>query len=127
MQGTVENCISYATVYGSSYVGGIIGTRDNAMGNCSVIGCKFYGTVEASSEVAGGIAGGGYDNSTAPNGCKITINSCSAEEASPVLTRSEESLVETSMWHRLGITALIPLRTIPLQERYRQQRQTQHM
>ena len=48
-------------------------------------------------------------------------------EASPVLTRSEESLVETSMWHRPGITALIPLRTIPLQERYRQQRQTQHM
>lgn len=79
MQGTVENCVSYATVYGSSYVGGIIGTRDNAMGNCSVIGCKFYGTVEASGEVAGGIAGGGYDNSTAPNGCKITINSCSAE------------------------------------------------
>lgn len=79
MQGTVENCVSYATVYGSSYVGGIIGTRDNAMGNCSVIGCKFYGTVEASSEVAGGIAGGGYDNSTAPNGCKITINSCSSE------------------------------------------------
>lgn len=79
MQGTVEDCVSYATVYGSSYVGGIIGTRDNAMGNCSVIGCKFYGTVEASSEVAGGIAGGGYDNSTAPNGCKITINSCSAE------------------------------------------------
>ena len=79
MQGTVENCVSYATVYGTRYVGGIIGTRDNAMGNCSVIGCKFYGTVEASSEVAGGIAGGGYDNSTAPNGCKITINSCSSE------------------------------------------------
>ena len=79
MQGTVENCVSYATVYGTRYVGGIIGTRDNAMGNCSVIGCKFYGTVEASGELAGGIAGGGYDNSTAPNGCKITINSCSAE------------------------------------------------
>ena len=79
MQGTVENCVSYAIVYGTSYVGGIIGTRDNAMGNCSVIGCKFYGTVEASGEVAGGIVGGGYDNSTAPNGCKITINSCSAE------------------------------------------------
>lgn len=79
MQGTVENCVSYATVYGTSYVGGIIGTRDNAMGNCSVIGCEFYGTVEASGEVAGGIAGGGYDNSTAPNGCKITINSCSSE------------------------------------------------
>lgn len=79
MQGTVEDCVSYAIVYGTSYVGGIIGTRDNAMGNCSVIGCKFYGTVEASSEVAGGIVGGGYDNSTAPNGCKITINSCSSE------------------------------------------------
>lgn len=78
MQGTVENCVSYATVYGSSYVGGIIGTRDNAMGNCSVIGCKFYGTVEASGELAGGIAGGGYDDSSAPNGCKITINSCSS-------------------------------------------------
>lgn len=79
MQGTVEDCVSYAIVYGTSYVGGIIGTRDNAMGNCSVIGCKFYGTVEASGEVAGGIAGGGYDNSTAPNGCKITINSCVSE------------------------------------------------
>lgn len=79
MQGTVEDCVSYAIVYGTSYVGGIIGTRDNAMGNCSVIGCKFYGTVEASGEVAGGIVGGGYDNSTAPNGCKITINSCISE------------------------------------------------
>ena len=79
MQGTVEDCVSYAIVYGTSYVGGIIGTRDNAMGNCSVIGCKFYGTVEASGEVAGGIVGGGYDNSTAPNGCKITINGCSSE------------------------------------------------
>ena len=79
MQGTVENCVSYATVYGTSYVGGIIGTRDNAMGNCSVIGCKFYGTVEASGELTGGIAGGGYDDSSAPNGCKITINSCVSE------------------------------------------------
>ncbi len=79
MQGTVENCVSYATVYGTRYVGGIIGTRDNAMGNCSVIGCKFYGTVEASGELAGGIAGGGYDDSSAPNGCKITINSCVSE------------------------------------------------
>lgn len=79
MQGTVENCVSYADVYGTSYVGGIIGTRDNAMGNCSVIGCKFHGTVKASGELAGGIAGGGYDDSSAPNGCKITINSCSSE------------------------------------------------
>lgn len=79
MQGTVENCVSYATVYGTSYVGGIIGTRDNALGNCSVIDCKFYGTVEASGELAGGIVGGGYDDSSAPNGRKVTINSCVSE------------------------------------------------
>ena len=76
MQGTVENCVSYATVYGKDYVGGIIGTRDNAMGNCIVRGCEFNGTVEASGQHAGGIAGGGYENNTAPNGIKITINNC---------------------------------------------------
>ena len=78
MQGTVENCISHATVYGVNYVGGIIGTRDNAMGNCSVTGCQFDGTVEASGDHAGGIAGGGYTNGTAPNGIKININNCSS-------------------------------------------------
>ena len=76
MQGTVENCVSYATVYGKDYVGGIIGTRDNAMGNCAVSGCEFNGTVKASGQHAGGIAGGGYENNTAPNGIKITINNC---------------------------------------------------
>lgn len=35
MQGSVENCVSYATVYGKDYVGGIIGTRDNALGLCA--------------------------------------------------------------------------------------------
>ena len=76
MQGTVENCVSYATVYGTEYVGGIIGSRDNAMGTCEVLGCSFYGTVEASGEHAGGIVGGGYENSTAPNGIHATINNC---------------------------------------------------
>ena len=60
MQGTIENCVSYATVYGTDYVGGISGTRDNAVGECAVIGCEFYGTVEASGQHAGGIVGGGY-------------------------------------------------------------------
>ena len=32
MHGTIENCVSYATVYGKKYVGDILGTRDNAMG-----------------------------------------------------------------------------------------------
>ena len=75
MQGTVENCVSYATVKGTSYVGGIIGTRDNAMGECDVVTCTFGGTVEGISSV-GGIVGGGYSNQTAPNGGRPTITGC---------------------------------------------------
>ena len=58
MQGSVENCVSYATVYGKDYVGGIIGTRDNALGLCSVSRCSFEGIVEATGTHAGGIGGG---------------------------------------------------------------------
>ena len=76
MHGTIENCVSYATVYGQNYVGGILGTRDNAMGDCSVTNCKFYGNVEASGDHVGGIVGGGYEDSSAPNGIKIDINAC---------------------------------------------------
>ena len=77
MQGTVENCVSYATVKGTSYVGGIIGTRDNAMGECNVINCTFGGTVEGNSNV-GGIVGGGYSNQSAPNGGRPTITGCTS-------------------------------------------------
>ena len=75
-QGTIENCVSYATVKGVDYVGGIMGTRDNAMGRSEINGCKFYGTVEATGKYAGGIVGGGYDNGTAPNGVRPTIQNC---------------------------------------------------
>ena len=75
MIGTVENCVSYATVKGSSYVGGLIGTPDNAMGECAAINCTFGGIVEGSSNV-GGIVGGGYSNRTAPNGGRPTITGC---------------------------------------------------
>lgn len=78
MQGYVENCVSYATVYGTDYVGGIIGTRDNAMGDCKVNNCSFYGSVEASGNCAGGIVGGGYTDSSAPNGIRATINNCTS-------------------------------------------------
>ena len=53
--------------------GGIIGTRDNAMAQCVVRNSTFHGTVESSGSYAGGIVGGGYDNSTAPNGACPTI------------------------------------------------------
>ena len=49
------------------------------MGTCSVINSSFFGTVEASGNHAGGIAGGGYSNSTAPNGIRISVNGCTAE------------------------------------------------
>lgn len=79
MQGTVENCKSFAEVYGTSYVGGIIGTRDNAMGICSITNCEFGGVVEAGKDHAGGIIGGAYSNGTAPNGGRITVTDCSSD------------------------------------------------
>ena len=78
-QGTIENCTSSATVKGADYVGGIIGTRDNAMAECVVRNSNFHGTVESSGSYAGGIVGGGYDNSTAPNGACPTILACTVD------------------------------------------------
>ena len=78
-QGTIENCTSSATVKGNNYVGGIIGTRDNAMAQCVVKNSTFHGTVESSGSYAGGIVGGGYDNSTAPNGACPTILACTVD------------------------------------------------
>ncbi len=84
INGIIENCSSAATVKGSSYVGGILGSRDNAMSQCQVINCTFSGTVEASSDYAGGIVGGGYDNETAPNGANPTIIGCTVTETGSV-------------------------------------------
>ena len=81
VNGTIENCVSHAAVYGKNYVGGILGTRDNALGTSTVSNCAFDGTVTASGSHAGGIAGGGYENSTAPNGGKVNITGCSASGA----------------------------------------------
>ena len=75
LQGTIENCTSYATVKGKNMVGGIIGTRDNAMGTCSVENCQFYGSVTGEKYV-GGIVGSGYWDGSAPNGIKISISNC---------------------------------------------------
>ena len=76
-QGSITNCTSAATVKGTNYVGGIVGTIDNAMAQCEVSGCTFTGTVEASGDHAGGIMGGGYSNFSGPNGGKPVINNCS--------------------------------------------------
>ena len=76
LQGTVENCVSYATVKGKSYVGGIVGMRDNAMGQCEITNCRFAGNVIASGDFVGGIVGGGYGNSSAPNGIRTSVQGC---------------------------------------------------
>lgn len=78
INGTITHCESAATVYGTDYVGGILGSRDNALGTCKVTGCSFTGSVTASGEQAGGIVGGGYSDSSAPNGIRISIDDCSA-------------------------------------------------
>ena len=75
-QGSIENCVSYATVKGKSSVGGIIGSRDNVMGRCEVKNCTFGGEVISTVTDAGGIAGRVYSNSTAPNGVRISITDC---------------------------------------------------
>ena len=79
-QGTIDNCVSYATVKGSKYVGGLLGTMDNAMGKCVVQNSQFHGTVEATGSYAGGIVGGGYCNgNSAPNGGRPSIIGCTVD------------------------------------------------
>ena len=75
-QGVIENCVSHATVKGVNYVGGIIGSRDNAMGQCTVSKCSFDGAVIASGKFAGGITGATYIGGGAPNGIKTSIQGC---------------------------------------------------
>ena len=76
MQGTIENCTSYATVKGVDLVGGILGTRDNAIGLCSVSNCTFEGEVISTGRYAGGISGAMYIGAGAPNGDRIDITDC---------------------------------------------------
>lgn len=73
MQGTVENCVNHGTVKGKNYVGGIVGSRDNAMGACVIKDCTFDGSVTATGEQVGGIIGGAYVNSSAPNGVRVAV------------------------------------------------------
>ena len=79
--GTISNCVSYADVYGTKYVGGISGNKGQSMGTYSLSDCKFYGTATASDNYAGGISGGGYGGTmwgenSAPNTQGVTIQNC---------------------------------------------------
>lgn len=77
MQGSIVNCTSNATVYGVDYVGGLVGCQDNALGEFSISNSRFGGSVVATGSHAGGILGGGYDQSSGPNGNKPSIIGCS--------------------------------------------------
>lgn len=74
--GTIENCVSYATVKGASYVGGIAGSLDQSYGVEQILSCQFHGTVEASGELVGGILGGGYSDVSGYNAKRATIQGC---------------------------------------------------
>ena len=88
MQGTIENCKNYGTVKGKNIVGGIIGTRDNALETCTVKNCGFYGSVIGEENV-GGIVGSGYMTNnaltaSAPNGQRINILGNTVDEGATV-------------------------------------------
>lgn len=76
INGIIEDCKSYATVYGVDSVGGIVGNQDNSMTTFKVTDCEFHGTVEASGEEAGGIIGSGYIGGWADNAMRPNISKC---------------------------------------------------
>ena len=76
--GTITGCVSYATVYGRNYVGGIVGFKGQSMRKCIVNNCAFYGDIIATGEGVGGIVGSGYLAGSAPNSPCVTIENCYA-------------------------------------------------
>lgn len=82
--GKMEGCISSAAVKGKDIVGGLVGTKGQSMGNCSIWDSAFHGTVAASGEYAGGLLGSGYNDASllagsGPNTPCITIQNCYAD------------------------------------------------
>ena len=78
--GVIENCESYANVYGISEVGGLAGKKGQTMGLCKVLNSRFYGNVVATGNYVGGIIARGYPEEgevrTAPNSPWVTIVGC---------------------------------------------------
>ena len=74
--GRIENSVSYATVYGNTFVGGLVGNKAQSMGDCEIVNSAFLGTIEATGGRVGGIIGAGYISSTAPNTPPITVRNC---------------------------------------------------
>ena len=58
--GSVTNCSSDATVYGTDFVGGIVGDKGQTMLSFEIVDCTFGGEVIGSGDYVGGIVGAGY-------------------------------------------------------------------
>ena len=74
--GTITNSVSYATVYGRTFVGGLIGMKGQSMGPCTILNSAFLGEVVASGNRAGGISGAGYIAGSAPGTPTIQVCNC---------------------------------------------------
>ena len=74
--GVIRNCTSAATVCGVDKVGGLVGTKGQSMGACTITNSSFTGTVTASGKWAGGILGSGYEASSAPNTPVASVKNC---------------------------------------------------
>lgn len=79
LNGYIENCVSYATVYG---YGGLAGQKGETMGYCEIKNSAFLGTL-ISSSYAGGIIGLGYGIgeyeqglNSAPQTPPVSIQNC---------------------------------------------------
>lgn len=77
LNGKVAGCASYATVKGVDRVGGLVGSKGQSAGACSIADSSFQGTVQASGNYAGGIIAAGYDGKgTAPNTPAVSVQNC---------------------------------------------------
>ena len=72
--GTIENSVSYATVYGKDSVGGLAGQKGQSMGACDFLNSTFLGEIAASGDNVGGIIGSGYPS--APGTPMVQIHNC---------------------------------------------------
>ncbi len=77
--GTISNSTCAATVYGDSFVGGIVGGQGQSMSETSVNDCTFTGSVIATGSYVGGISGCGYTGTGwgfSSNAACISVQNC---------------------------------------------------
>ncbi|MEG2439853.1 MAG: DUF4430 domain-containing protein [Lachnospiraceae bacterium] len=84
--GTMTNCKSAATVYGKNFVGGICGSKGQAMGKYEINGCTFTGNVEASGDYVGGISGSGYAETIQNNKGSLSFSGFNSAPNAPAAT-----------------------------------------